>query len=162
MDKILANVLSNAFKFTPEGGSVEVRVQSRPSKEVSAVTIAIADTGIGIPKDHLARSSTGSIRWTEVTPENREGRASALALTKELIELHKGRIEVESEEGKGSTFKLVFPLGKAHLKPEEIGVAEAGHEQEAPIPRVDDNVVIGRSTQGRGWGIRQAGHCPQC
>ncbi len=55
IDKILGNVLSNAFKFTPEGGSVEVRVESRPSKEVSTVTISIADTGIGIPRDRLAQ-----------------------------------------------------------------------------------------------------------
>lgn len=146
IDKILTNVLSNAFKFTPEGGKVEVTIKPTPrpfqggdgtvlkvpsfggdllvgkkSKiNDNYVEIFIRDTGIGIPQDQLDKIFD---RFYQVDGSHTKaygGTGIGLALTKELIELHKGRIEVESEEGKGSTFRLIFPLGKSQLKEEEI------------------------------------------
>jgi signal transduction histidine kinase/ligand-binding sensor domain-containing protein/DNA-binding response OmpR family regulator len=159
-DKILANVLSNAFKFTPEGGGVtvtvtqfrnqnsELRSQSsvpppfpRVETEGESVTITVSDTGIGIPKDHLDKIFDRFYQVDGSHTREQEGTGIGLALTKELVDLHKGRIEVESEEGKGSIFTLVFPLGKAHLKPEEIGEEENEEGHEKTIPRSDEVVV---------------------
>jgi signal transduction histidine kinase/DNA-binding response OmpR family regulator len=95
----------------------------RPS-HFTFVQIAIKDTGIGIPADQLDKIFD---RFYQVADERtsththkREGTGIGLALTKELIELHRGKIHVESELGKGSTFIVRLPLGKEHLKPEEI------------------------------------------
>ncbi len=146
VDKILTNVLSNAFKFTPEGGQIDVSViRSFPFspgnshselvsesanvlkklKQVqldinSFVEISICDTGIGIPKDHIDKIFNRFYQVDGSHTREKEGTGIGLSLTKELVELHRGRIEVESEPGRGSIFKIIFLLGKDHLKSEEI------------------------------------------
>ena len=131
VDKILSNVLSNAFKFTPEGGKVEVEIKptpmSPPGRGIKVVgpnkeyvEISIGDTGIGIPQNQIDKIFDRFYQVDGSHTREQEGTGIGLALTKELIDLHKGKIEVESEESKGSIFRLTFPLGKDHLKPEEI------------------------------------------
>ena len=138
-DKILTNVLSNAFKFTPEGGKVEVEIKSKPpfnspftkgGKEEGSVEISIRDTGVGIPQNQIDKIFDRFYQVDGSHTREQEGTGIGLALTKELIDLHKGKIETESEEGKGSTFKLIFRLGKDHLKPEEICEEEKDKEKE--------------------------------
>ena len=116
LDKILTNVLSNAFKFTPEGGRVNITIK----KDKKFSEIAVADSGTGIPKNELDKIFDRFYQVDGSPTREYEGTGIGLSLTKELIELHKGEIKVESEEGKGSIFHLFFPLGKEHLKPEEI------------------------------------------
>ena len=116
VDKILGNILSNAFKFTPEGGKVEVEI----SQTNKYAEILVSDTGIGIPKDRVNKIFNRFYQVDGSNTRERGGTGIGLSLTKELVELHKGKIEVISEEGKGSTFSLFFPLGKEHLKPEEV------------------------------------------
>ncbi|OGU36625.1 MAG: hypothetical protein A2455_00905 [Ignavibacteria bacterium RIFOXYC2_FULL_35_16] len=116
IDKILSNILSNAFKFTPEGGRVEVEIL----RKTNDVQIIISDTGTGIPKDKIDKIFDRFYQVEGNHTREQEGTGIGLALTRELVQLHKGRIEVESAEGKGSTFRLSFPLGRVHLKPEEI------------------------------------------
>jgi signal transduction histidine kinase/DNA-binding response OmpR family regulator len=115
-DKILTNVLSNAFKFTPEGGKVELGISCKEKN----VEIIINDTGVGIPKAHIDRIFDRFYQVDGSHTRQQEGTGIGLALTKDLIGLHKGKIEVESEESKGTIFRLIFPLGKDHLRPEEI------------------------------------------
>ena len=84
------------------------------------LSFTVRDTGIGIPKNQLDKIFD---RFYQVDGSHTRmygGSGIGLSLTKELIALHKGRIEVESEEGKGTTFRLLFPLGKSHLSKEEI------------------------------------------
>jgi signal transduction histidine kinase/AraC-like DNA-binding protein len=139
MEKILNNVLSNAFKFTPEGGRVEVGIISKGNE----VEMIISDTGIGISKDHLDKIFDRFYQVDGSHTREHEGTGIGLALTKELVELHKGRIEVESKESKGSTFRIIFPLGKKHLTPEEIyeeELVEKDYEQDGKKlePDVDE------------------------
>jgi len=115
-DKILTNVLSNAFKFTPEGGKVNLYIAR---KEID-VEIIISDTGIGIPRDQIDKIFDRFYQVDGSHTREQEGTGIGLALTKELIDLHKAKIEVESEESKGSIFKLIFKLGKDHLAADEI------------------------------------------
>ena len=159
IDKILTNVLSNAFKFTPDGGRVDVSVSVQPSEEGGAVAITIADTGIGIPAEHLDKIFDRFYQVDGSHTREQEGTGIGLALTKELVELHKGRIEVESVEGRGSTFRLIFPLGTAHLKPEEIGgdAGECPHEKATPQA---DEGVTGTDEHGRDRGVSEKGGLP--
>ncbi|OGU74864.1 MAG: hypothetical protein A2V93_04235, partial [Ignavibacteria bacterium RBG_16_34_14] len=116
IEKIINNLLSNACKFTTEGGRVEVTVK-RLNKELE---IRIFDSGIGIKKDNLDKIFDRFYQVDESHTREQEGTGIGLALTKELVELHKGKIEVQSELGKGTTFTVKILLGKDHLKPEEI------------------------------------------
>ena len=105
VEQIMLNLLSNAVKFTPAGGSVEVR-----SAQInSEVQISIADTGPGIASEDQERIFE-EFQQTEVGIEQREGTGLGLALSKRLIELHGGRIWVESASGEGSTFTFTLPL----------------------------------------------------
>jgi DNA-binding response OmpR family regulator/two-component sensor histidine kinase len=140
IEKIITNVLSNAFKFTPEGGRIEVKVKPTPKsppgrgtegvgQESKFVEISISDTGVGIPADRIDKIFDRFYQVDGNHTRQQEGTGIGLSLTKELVELHKGKIEVESKEGEGTTFTISIPLGKDHLKSEEI-IAEMAGEKE--------------------------------
>ncbi len=116
LDKILFNLLSNAFKFTPNDGqiSVSITIESKqPSAQATTVDtelcISVADTGAGIPEEKLEHIFT-LFYQDKHTSDNIQGTGIGLALTKELTELHGGEIRVQSTVGKGSTFKVFIPL----------------------------------------------------
>jgi signal transduction histidine kinase len=102
--QVVFNLLSNAVKFTPRGGSVEVSSAHRNGE----VLVSVADTGPGIaPEDQ--RRIFQEFQQTELGAEQREGTGLGLALSRKLVELHGGRIWVDSELGKGSTFTFTLP-----------------------------------------------------
>ena len=106
--QIIFNLLSNAVKFTPAGGAVEVRAE-RVNGEVR---VSVTDTGPGLaPEDH--RRVFDEFQQTDVGIEQREGTGLGLALSKRLVELHGGRIWVDSELGHGSTFAFTLPVEAA-------------------------------------------------
>jgi len=103
--QVLLNLLSNALKFTPEGGHVEVRVAARDGM----AEIAVTDTGVGIaPEDQ--ETVFEEFRQVGSSAKKREGTGLGLAISRKFIELHGGRIWVESQLGKGSTFAFTLPL----------------------------------------------------
>lgn len=110
MEKILYNLLSNAFKFTPESGSVEVGLQI--SGNTKCVDIIIKDSGIGIAQDKLQFIFDRFYQVDGGKNREYEGTGIGLALTKELVELHKGNITVESHLGNGTSFTISLPLDK--------------------------------------------------
>jgi signal transduction histidine kinase/DNA-binding response OmpR family regulator len=116
IDKILNNILSNAIKFTRQGGYVNVNL----FKDKDNIGISVADNGIGISKEHLDKIFDRFYQVDNKLSKEYEGSGIGLSLTKELVELHKGKILVESEEGKGSIFQVILPSGKEHLLQEEI------------------------------------------
>ena len=126
IEQILGNLLVNALKFTPRGGKVTVSVEKRKSKESHAANemleLSIKDTGVGIPREQLPHIFERFFRVERpVNGESLpEGTGIGLALTKELVELHGGRINVHSDEDEGTEFVILLPLGDAHLKPEDI------------------------------------------
>ncbi|MBK9098683.1 MAG: response regulator [bacterium] len=132
-EKIITNILSNALKFTPEGGSVEV--EARRGK--GSNNIEISDTGIGIPADRIDKIFDRFYQVDGSHTREHEGTGIGLSLTKELIELHKGKISVESEPGKESTFTISLPLGKDHLRPEEICEPDEEKEYEKEISETE-------------------------
>ena len=104
--QILYNLLSNAIKFTPENGQVEIKAHRIESGDLR---VSVRDTGIGIKKEHQELIFSEFRQVEESYARRYEGTGLGLALTRRLVELHSGKIWVESEEGKGSTFTLVIP-----------------------------------------------------
>jgi signal transduction histidine kinase len=102
--QVIFNLLSNAVKFTPAGGAVDVSAAQVDGE----VRVSVADTGPGLaPEDH--ERIFEEFQQTEAGIEQREGTGLGLALSKRLVELHGGRIWVDSELGKGSTFVFTLP-----------------------------------------------------
>ncbi|PSB25733.1 response regulator [Stenomitos frigidus] len=115
-DKVLYNLLSNAMKFTPEGGTITVMLQPAGDHCLLKVT----DTGIGIRPDQMPhlferfRQAEGSAN------RSYEGSGLGLALVKELVDLHGGQISVESVYGSGTTFTVWLQTGMTHLPPQQL------------------------------------------
>ncbi len=114
-EKIVLNLLSNAFKFTHSGG-VTVRLQS----DGAHARLTVRDTGTGIPEQELPNLFQRFHRIEGSEGRSHEGSGIGLALVKELVDLHGGAISVESVEGRGSSFCVSIPFGKSHLPPDRI------------------------------------------
>jgi len=115
-EKVVLNLLSNAFKHTFDG---EIRVTLRSGDD--SATLSVSDTGVGIPASELPHVFERFHRVPNGRSRTHEGTGIGLALVQELVRLHHGDISVESEEGKGTTFTVRVPLGKAHLPADRIG-----------------------------------------
>ena len=167
VEKILTNLLSNAFKFTPEGGRVTVTV--------TEFRYQISDIGIqnSIPlqviagswfltralayrQSSLARSLTASTRSTLRSSREHEGSGIGLALVKELVELHHGTIEVQSTIGQGTSFTVRLPLGRSHLKDEEIVDGAVGTRSLRDDVDGADGVVLVEESEEGSEAIEQA------
>lgn len=124
--QILSNLLSNAIKFTPEGGEVYMSVNQEEGKdeeEQDKLLIMVKDTGSGIPSDKLSHVFDRFYQVDDSATREGEGTGIGLALTKELVHLMKGDIQVESQIGKGTTFSLSLPVGKTSSN-SELGSAD--------------------------------------
>lgn len=116
-ERIVMNLLSNAFKFTPEGGYIGVRLHALGSQKVQLV---IEDTGIGISKDQQEKIFQRFSQADSSETREYEGTGIGLAMVKEYVELHHGQIEVSSDLGKGTSMSISFNLGKDHFVNDEI------------------------------------------
>jgi len=123
LEKIVNNLLSNAFKFTPEKGKVkiEVRIEMPDSSQLklNRLFITIEDSGKGIPKEELDHIFDRFYQAEGAAEIETVGTGIGLALTKELVEVMHGEISVESQERKGTKFSLELPVGKDHLNESE-------------------------------------------
>ncbi len=131
IQKILNNLLSNSFKFTPYGGKISVALEN--NIEEKTVLIKVIDTGIGISNHELPKIFDRFYQATHTITKGVEGTGIGLSLTKELVELHHGKISVQSEMGKGSVFIVELPLGKEHLSDKELVHENIVAEQEEEL-----------------------------
>lgn len=115
-DKVLYNLLSNAMKFTEAEGKIEVRVRSSEQ----CCLIQVQDTGIGIRDDQLPHLFERFRQADGSASRKHEGSGLGLALVKELVELHGGKVTVESVYGKGTTFTVWLHLGRSHLPADQV------------------------------------------
>jgi signal transduction histidine kinase len=120
-EKVVLNLLSNAFKFTLEGG---IALTLRDAG--SAIELEVRDTGAGIPAESLPRMFERFHRVDDTRGRSHEGSGIGLALVNELVKLHHGSIRVQSRLGEGSTFSVTLPKGSAHLPPEQVKLAVDG------------------------------------
>jgi len=119
-EKIVLNLISNAFKFTFEG-EIEVSLK----KAGDSVELTVRDTGVGIPAEELPHIFDRFYRVKGVSGRSYEGSGIGLALVQELTKLHGGMTGVESEVSRGSVFTVSFPLGMGHLPADRIGTSPA-------------------------------------
>ncbi|HYX40516.1 MAG TPA: ATP-binding protein, partial [Pyrinomonadaceae bacterium] len=107
--RILVNLLSNAIKFTPKGGRVQLRAERDGA---TALRISVTDTGVGIPDEDIERLFDKYEQARSRATRSEKGTGLGLYITKQLVELHGGEINVNSEVGKGSTFSFTLPLAQ--------------------------------------------------
>lgn len=153
-DKVIINILSNAFKFTPTAGHI---LLSLTHTEHHAY-ISVKDSGIGIPKDKL-ETIFQRFYQTPADPSDRNvGTGIGLDLTRSLVELHYGTISARNNEGEkgskfehGSEFIIRIPLGKDHLKPEELideeEIKEKQNQELAEVEQLEQEVKEAEDTE---------------
>lgn len=117
-EKIVFNLLSNAFKFTFQG-EIEISLRTVGAN----VELAVRDSGTGIPDEDIPHLFERFYRVQGARGRTWEGTGIGLALVQELVKLHGGSVRVESKLNRGSTFVVSIPLGKDHLSPDRIGAA---------------------------------------
>ena len=115
MDKIIYNLLSNAIKYNKVGGKIDVSLSL--SKEQAIITIA--DNGIGMSKEKMKHLYTRFFDG-DYRKQNMPGTGIGLSLTHDLVKLHHGNIQCESQEGEGTTFTITLPIRKSAYAPDEI------------------------------------------
>jgi len=117
--QLLDNLVSNAIKFTPEGGRVDVRVRALKNQAV----LEVRDSGMGIPAGEQEFLFQRFFRTSTATEHAIQGTGLGLAISKAIVEAHSGRITVASEEGAGTTFRVTLPLHRHAELPERTQVA---------------------------------------
>ena len=123
-DKVVVNVLSNAFKYTHSGGKIGIRL----THDATTATIAIRDNGEKIPENQLEKIFQRFYQADSFTNDRNAGTGIGLDLTRSLVEMHHGTITVHNLD-EGCEFVITIPLGHAHLKPEEM-ISESELPQE--------------------------------
>ncbi|GAB2555291.1 hybrid sensor histidine kinase/response regulator transcription factor [Spirosoma areae] len=143
VEKVLYNLIANALKFTPNGGSITVRCQILQDAGSPELLLDVDDSGMGISPEHTAHIFE---RFYQVNGQNRAKKAGTgigLALTRELVELHRGQIRVESQPGIGSVFVVTLPIHASAFPVSWLSTYPADS-----TPTTDDQVPIGQVPSG--------------
>ncbi|MER3399538.1 MAG: hypothetical protein C4313_00135 [Thermoflexus sp.] len=135
--QILMNLVSNAHKYTPEGGQITLRARLQGPQ----IQVEVSDTGIGIPPEALPRIFERFYRVDDPRVQETPGTGLGLSIVKALVEMHGGRIEVESEVGRGSTFRFTLPIAPeaARPTPEPAALPGPRADGQGPILIVEDD-----------------------
>jgi signal transduction histidine kinase len=111
LSQLFGNLIGNAVRYTPKGGSIRVRLA--PSQAGEAVEVVVEDTGIGIPSEHMDTLFRDFFRAPNAKSVSESGTGLGLSIVKQAVDMHGGKIRVESELGKGSRFIVTLPLASA-------------------------------------------------
>ncbi len=112
----LQNLVDNAIKYTPEFGKIEIILEK---KGEDFLEVAVKDNGVGVPEEDKVKLFTKFFRATNVMRMQTEGSGLGLFIAKNIVEEHKGRISIESEEGKGTKISFTLPLKNSKIKQKE-------------------------------------------
>jgi signal transduction histidine kinase/DNA-binding response OmpR family regulator len=152
LEKIVRNLLSNAFKFTRDGGEIDVTVaaiapEQKSSPQLQHLELMVRDNGIGIAADELPRIFDKFYQASSASCVEHTGSGIGLSLTQTLVNLHHGSIVVESTPGVGSTFRVCLPLTKSAYNEEELGkgnIVNVNGEKDLATSEYD-HIVIDKS-----------------
>jgi signal transduction histidine kinase len=116
--QILTNLVSNAYKYTPNGGTIRIIVggQDRPPALPDHLCISVSDTGIGLSPEELLKLGNKFFRGEDDLVQQQPGTGLGLSITRNLVALHGGEFLIESEPGRGSTFTFTVPIADASVK----------------------------------------------
>ena len=117
VEKIIANLLSNAFKYTPSGGTVTFIADSNDGH---SIYFTVADTGPGIPEDEQAQIFTAFYQTKQSALSHHQGSGLGLSLVKELVRLYSGSISLQSVPGAGTSFHVIIPIEKTAFRTDQI------------------------------------------
>lgn len=146
LDKVIYNLLSNAFKFTPEHGVVQVKLDLSEDR----ATITVKDTGKGIEPEKVKRIFE---RFYSDSPQAQSGTGIGLSLSKKLIDLHKGAINVESEKGKGACFIVTFPVSRSSYSENDLIISGTDSVYDRPgLSLPDPSIPLSVYTKEPGQG----------
>ncbi|HEX8552384.1 MAG TPA: CHASE2 domain-containing protein [Abditibacteriaceae bacterium] len=120
LDQIVTNLVSNAVKYSPDGGEVRVRIEEMPQ----SVQLSVSDTGMGMTTEQQSRLFTKYYRTRDALESGIKGTGLGLFLVRELVKAHGGTIEVTSEHGKGTTFTVALPNTEPETSADEFGRAD--------------------------------------
>lgn len=109
LQQLFTNLIDNAVKFTPEGGSIQIRLE----KNMDFVQVKVMDTGIGIPKEEQENIFKRFYRVDKSRSKETGGVGLGLSIVEWIAHIHQGRIEFDSEQNKGSTFTVYLPIHEA-------------------------------------------------
>ncbi|MDO5346423.1 MAG: response regulator [Lachnospiraceae bacterium] len=143
LNQVLLNLLSNAMKFTPEGGTIQVSLKEKESplgENYVRMHLYVRDTGIGMTPEFMEKIFDSFTREDSKRVRKTEGTGLGMAITKYIVDAMKGNIEVESQLGKGTTFHVTLDLEKADASKEELRLPECH------MLVVDDDEELCRST----------------
>jgi signal transduction histidine kinase/ligand-binding sensor domain-containing protein/DNA-binding response OmpR family regulator len=159
LEKIINNLMSNALKFTPDGGRIEVAVRRHPAVQdeeqfsvslpgaipnrpepAEQIEVRVKDSGIGIAPEHLPRIFDRFYQVDDSARRSFSGSGIGLALVNELVTLHRWQISVESEPGEGTEFTLRIPLEKTHPEPHTPPVESARFHGEVTPAFIEEQI----------------------
>jgi signal transduction histidine kinase/DNA-binding response OmpR family regulator len=153
LENVLYNLIANAFKFTPPGGKITLKVDSYQLEEDIYLNISVSDSGIGISNQQIGRLFDRFYQVTESKNHKYSGTGIGLSLVKSLVDIMYGNVDVKSEPGKGSEFIVTIPVNKQFFANHEIDtsglVFESGirdkvailYDQIIESPNVDFNLT---------------------
>jgi two-component system, cell cycle sensor histidine kinase PleC len=125
LKQVLLNLLSNAVKFTPRGGRVTLSAEGRRDAMGERIKVSVRDTGIGIAPQDLARLARPFEQIESQQSKTQQGTGLGLALSKSLVEMHGGVLEIESQPGLGTTVSFMLPVRQSRLYDEDRSSAAA-------------------------------------
>jgi signal transduction histidine kinase len=153
--QVVGNLLNNAAKYTPEGGSIDLSLRT----DGDAVVIAVSDNGVGIPAEMQSKVFQLFAQGENHTDRARGGLGIGLALVKQLVAMHDGLVSAESAGlGQGSVFTVRIPFAAADLETQpsvEERAAEPTPTHPLKVLIVDDNVAVAQTV---GWMLEEIGH----
>jgi two-component system, OmpR family, phosphate regulon sensor histidine kinase PhoR len=159
----VSNLVTNAIRYTPDGGQVDIAARRLPG---GGAEVSVADTGIGVAREHIPRLTERFYRVDGSRSRETGGTGLGLSIVKHIVQRHGGSLDIQSELGRGSTFRIVLPSSRVRMAPTGGAVpADARSAADAPL---DDHPVVpvtrvpglGDSVPavGRGRGSGSAAH----
>ncbi|WP_089890804.1 hybrid sensor histidine kinase/response regulator transcription factor [Kriegella aquimaris] len=151
LEKIIFNILSNAFKITPDHGEITVGVVRCNQKvtfpliyteqPIHALEIYVEDTGSGIKKDEIEKVFERFYQVEKMNSQYYGGTGIGLEVVKNFVDLLKGKVVVESEEALGTKFRVFLPLGNAHFKENELFLAPEQESDKVDVPDFEEEII---------------------